>query len=171
METTSAEVTNDVSDIRRAARSQKEAGIFFLVGAGAGGQWGTKIDVPTQKTNMASRKIHYLKMYFQLRSHLHLKVCTSPRGTCRWARSQSDMPALNMGMSIAIFFRVYNPYLGGLEPSLFHGFWGLKALTFKNEVITCFVVWNSTMGSHHFAPPFGEYVVFFLTTKQANLRV
>ena len=50
METTSAEVTNDVSDIRRAARSQKEAGIFFG-GGGAGGQWGTKIDVPTQKTN------------------------------------------------------------------------------------------------------------------------
>lgn len=96
-----------------------EGGRFFFWWGGAGGQWGTKIDVPTQKTNMASRKIQYLKMYFQLRSHLHLKVCTSPRGTCRWARSQSDMPALKMGMSIAIFFRVYNPYLGGLKPSFF----------------------------------------------------
>ena len=36
-----------------------------------------------------------------MKSHHHLKVCiygTSPRGTCRWAWSQSDLRALEMGI-------------------------------------------------------------------------
>ena len=86
-------------------------------------------------------------MYFQLRSHLHLKVCTSPRGACRWARPQSDMPALKMGMSIAIFFRVYNPYLGGLKPSFFTVLES-KSVDFQ-KWSTCFVVWWFFNGFYH----------------------
>ena len=51
--------------------------------------------------------------------------------------SWDDPPT--MGTHVSFIFRGYNPYIGSLKPSFFHGFWGPREVNIVSK-ISCFKI-------------------------------